>query len=161
MARNDKVDLSYLDSTLNKNIATKIQNDLDSAYRNTYYSDNKDAKFIDSIRRTIDKDLNGLIDRTRLRYNGHNISDLYSRTLANNDDDMIKEFKMALSDESALADMMDMYSQNAVARDLDREIDTVCKYVPKLDEALDIKADHVMCADHFNQDNMEITRLTN
>jgi hypothetical protein len=108
MARNDKVDLSYLDTTLNKNIATKIQNDLDSAYRNTYYSDNKDAKFIDSIRRTIDKDLNGLIDRTRLRYNGHNISDLYSRTLANNDDDMIKEFKMALIDESALADMMDM-----------------------------------------------------
>lgn len=161
MARNDKVDLSYLDTTLNKNIATKIQNDLDSAYKNTYYSDNKDAKFIDSIRRTIDRDLNGLIDRTRLRYNGHNISDLYSRTLANNDDDMIKEFRMALSDESALADMMDMYSQNAVARDLDREIDTVCKYVPKLDEALDIKADHVMCADHFNQDNMEITRLTN
>jgi ABC-type Zn uptake system ZnuABC Zn-binding protein ZnuA len=79
MARKDNVDLSFMNSAINKNIATKIQNDLDSAYRNTYYSDNKDAKFIDAIRRNVDRDLNGLIDRTRLRYNGHNISDLYSR----------------------------------------------------------------------------------
>lgn len=155
------IDLSFFNNALNKNTAQKIQDDLDSAYKNTYYSDNKDAKYIDSIRRTIDRDLNGLMDRTRLRNSGNSISDLYSRTLANKDDDMVREFKQALSDESMLSDLMDMYSQNAIQRDLDREIDVVCKYIPKLDEALDIKADHVLCADHFNQDNMEVTRITN
>ena len=161
MARNSNIDLSFLNTALNRNTAQRVQDDLDSAYKKVYYSDNKDAKYIDSIRRTMDQDLNGLMDRSRLRNSGNSISDLYSRTLANNDDEMIKEFKQALSDESMLSDLMDMYSQNAVQRDLDREIDVVCKYIPKLEEALDIKADHVMCADHFNQDNMEVTRLTN
>lgn len=160
MAKKD-IDLSFLNTALNRGTAQRIQDDLDNAYKKTYYSDNRDAKYIDSIRRIMDRDLNGLIDRTRLRNSGNSISDLYSRTLANNDEDLVREFKQALSDESMLSDLMDMYSQNAVQRDLDREIDVVCKYVPKLEEALDIKADHVMCADHFNQDNMEITRLTN
>ena len=160
MAKKDN-DLSFLNQALNKNIAQSVQKDLDTAYKKTYYSDNRDAKYIDSIRRIMDRDLNGLMDRSRLRNSGNSISDLYSRTLANNDDDMVREFKQALSDESMLSDLMDMYSQNAVQRDLDREIDVVCKYIPKLDEAMDIKADHVLCADHFNQDNMEITRLTN
>lgn len=155
------IDLSFLNTALNRGTAQRIQDDLDSAYKQTYYSDNRDAKHIDSIRRTMDRDLNGLMDRSRLRNSGNSISDLYSRTLASRDEDMVREFKQALSDESMLSDLMDMYSQNAVQRDLDREIDVVCKYVPKLEEALDIKADHVLCADHFNQDNMEITRLTN
>ena len=43
-----------------------------------------------------------------------------------------------------------------VVRDMDREIDVVCKYMPKLEQALDIKEDHVMSADHFNQDSIEI-----
>lgn len=155
------IDLSFLNSALNKSTAQRIQDDLDGAYKSTYYSDNRDAKQIDSIRRSMDRDLNGLMDRSRLRNSGNSISDLYSRTLASKDDDLVREFKQALSDESMLSDLMDMYSQNAVQRDLDREIDVVCKYVPKLEEALDIKADHILCADHFNQDNMEITRLTN
>ena len=74
---------------------------------------------------------------------------------------MLKELQHTLQDESMLSDIMDMYSQNAVLRDMDREIDVVCKYMPKLEQALDIKADHVMSADHFNKDSIEITVNTN
>lgn len=163
MARDNKEDLSFLDPSLNKKIAQKIQTDVDNAYKKTYYTDNKNAKYIDSIRRNMDKDLSGLIDRTKLRNNGNNISQLYARTLATNDNEMMKEFKSILQDESMLSDIMDMYSQNAIQRDIDREIDVVCKYVPKLAAALDIKTDHVLCADHFNKknDNLEINQITN
>lgn len=161
MAKKDKIDLSFLNPTLNKKLATSVQDNFDKAYRQTYFSNNKDAKNIEALRRMADKDLNALMDRTKMRNNGHSISDLYARTLAFNDDDTIMEFKHALQDESMLADLMDMYSQNAVQRDLDREIDVVCKYVPKLEEALDIKADHVLSADHFNQDSITITPITN
>ena len=161
MAKKNKVDLSFLNPTLNKNLATSVQDNIDHAYKQTYFSDNRDSKLIDNLRRKADRDLNALMDRTKMRNNGHSISDLYARTLALNDDDTIMEFKHALQDESMLADLMDMYSQNAVQRDIDREIDVVCKYVPKLEEALDIKADHVLCADHFSQDAVTITPITN
>ena len=162
MAKKKNVDLSFLNPALNKKLATSVQDNIDSAYKQTYFSNAKDAKYIEALRRMADKDLNALMDRTRMRNNGHSISDLYARTLAfSSDDDTIMEFKQALQDESMLTDLMDMYSQNAVQRDIDREIDVVCKYVPKLEEALDIKADHVLSADHFNKDSITITPITN
>lgn len=162
MAKKDKIDLSFLNPALNKKLATSVQDNIDNAYKQTYFSNSKDAKYIETLRRMADKDLNALMDRTKMRNNGHSISDLYARTLAfNTDDDTIMEFKNALQDESMLTDLMDMYSQNAVQRDIDREIDVVCKYVPKLEEALDIKADHVLSADHFNKDSVTITPITN
>ena len=160
MAKKKNDDLSFLNPSLNKKIAQQVQKDLDTSYSNTYFTNNDDSKMLDTIRNRIDKDLNNLIDKTRLRNSGNNISTLYARTLASNEEDTFKEFKHALQDESMLTDLMDMYSQNAVQRDLDREIDVVCKYVPKLAKALDLKMKHVLSADHFNKDNMEITLVT-
>lgn len=161
MAKKDKTDFSFLNPVLNNKLATNIQDTYDKAYKQTYFTNNKDAKYIEAMRRIVDKNLNSLMDKSKIRNNGHSLSDLYARTLAFNGDDALMEFKHALQDETMLADLMDMYSQNAVQRDLDREIDVVCKYVPKLEEALDIKADHVLCADHFNQDSMTINPITN
>ena len=109
----------------------------------------------------MDNDINTLIDKSRIGNNGLNISNLYAKTLASTDDGIIKELKSALQDETMLTDIMDMYSQNAVVRDLDKEIDVVCKYMPKLEEALEIKIDHILSADHFNKDALEIVVNTN
>lgn len=161
MAKKKNSDFSFLNQALNKKLATDIQNSMEDSYKKTYYSDNKDAKQIDAIRRTMDKDLNGLMDRNKLRNDGHSISTLYARTLAMNDDDSLMEFKKALQDESMLTDLMDMYSQNAIQRDIDREIDVVLKYVNKLDTALSIKADSVLKSESFSSDPITITPITN
>lgn len=162
MAKKKKnTDFSFLNQALNKRLSTDIQNSMENSYKKTYYADNKDAKQIDSIRRVIDRDLNGLMDRNKLRNDGHSISTLYARTLALNDDDSLVEFKKALQDESMLADLMDMYSQNAIQRDIDREIDVVLKYVNKLDTALSIKADSVLKSESFSSDPITITPITN
>ena len=158
MARSKReIDFSMMNPKQNLNIAKNIQNNINDIYRNTYYSDNKDSSYIENIRRKVDLDLNYLQDKNKIRNNGVNISDLYAKTLAKTDEGVIRELKGALQDESMITDIMDMYSKNAVLRDLDREIDVVCKYMPKLDQALDIKADHVMSADHFNNDPLELT----
>ena len=161
MAKRSGQDLSFLNTSLNKKLASQIQSELDTAHSRTYFGDNDDSKYIDAIRKRIDKDLNGLIDKTRMRNNGLNISNLYARTLSNGNETELLEFKKALQDESVLSDLMDMYSQNAVQRDMDREIDTVCKYVPNIQKALNIKANHVLCADHFTRDSLNIEVLTN
>ena len=149
-----------MNPNMNKDIASKLQNSISDIYKNTYYSDNKTSSYIDNIRRRMDNDINTLIDKSRIGNNGLNISNLYAKTLASTDDGIIKELKSALQDETMLTDIMDMYSQNAVVRDLDKEIDVVCKYMPKLEEALEIKIDHILSADHFNKDAIELTIAT-
>ena len=148
-------------NNINKKLIQDIQNNINTVYNNTYFSDNKNNSYIDSIRRRIDNDINSLMDKNRLRTNGSNISNLYAKTMAKNDSEIIKELRHTLQDESMISDIMDLYSQNAVLRDIDREIDVVCKYMPKLEQALDIKADHVLSADHFNKDALEIVVNTN
>lgn len=160
MARKNDKDLSHMNPTLNKKLVQQIQDELDTGYKQTYFSDNDDLKNINAIKQRIDRDLVELMDKNKLRNNGNSISNLYARTLASDDGSTFTEFKKALQDETMLADLMDMYSQNAIQRDMDREIDVVCKYVPKLQKALDLKAKHVLSADHFNRDAMKISLIT-
>ena len=160
MAKKNNKDLSHMNPNLNKKIIQRVQDELDTAYKQTYFSDNDDLKNINAIKQRIDKDLTELMDKNKLRNNGNSISNLYARTLASDGENTFTEFKKALQDETMLADLMDMYSQNAIQRDMDREIDVVCKYVPKLQKALDLKAKHVLSADHFNRDSMKISLIT-
>lgn len=160
MAKKDNKDLSHMNPNLNKKLIQRVQDELDTAYKQTYFSDNDDLKNINAIKQRIDQDLTQLMDKNKLRNNGNSISNLYARTLASDDVNAFSEFRKALQDESMLADLMDMYSQNAIQRDMDREIDVVCKYVPKLQKALDLKAKHVLSADHFNRDAMKISLIT-
>ena len=150
-------ELPIVSMDTNKKIASSIQANIDDLYKNTYFTNNDNSKYIDSIKRKMDDDLEGLIDKAKAQNGGTNMADLYARTLARNDTDSLNEIRSALEDETVLADIMDIYSQNALVRDLDREIDTVCKYMPKLDEALDIKKDNVLSADHFNDDAVRIS----
>ena len=150
-------ELPIVSMDTNKKIAGSIQANIDDLYKNTYFTNNDNSKYIDSIKRKMDDDLEGLIDKAKAQNGGTNMADLYARTLARNDTDSLNEIRSALEDETVLTDIMDIYSQNALVRDLDREIDTVCKYMPKLDEALDIKKDNVLSADHFNDDAVRIS----
>ena len=148
-----------MDLSLNKQKAQRIQDNIDKAYQSIYYTDNQDSNAINAIRRQMDTSINGLIDKTKISTGYSNMSKIYAQTLAQNDDTLMRELSHTLQDESMLADIMDLYSQNMITRDMDREIDVVCKYMPKLEEALDIKADHVLTADHFNRDNIRINVL--
>ena len=154
--------MNSIDKSVNKNLAKQIQKNLDDIYRSTYYTDNNTEKYINQIRNQMDRDINGLMDRAKEANGGTNITSLYSRTLAKADDNTMKELRRTLEDDSLLSDIMDLYSQNVVVKDMDKEIDTICKYMPKLEEALDIKTDNVLCADHFNEDTATyINRITN
>lgn len=140
-----------------KEFAMKLQNNLDDLYKSTYYSDNSNSKSINAIRDKMSNILNGLLDKTKTTTGGENISALLSKMYPNDDVSMTKEISSTLQDQALYNDIMDIYSQNIVTRDQDREIDMVCKYMPKLDEALSMKADMVLSADHFEQDALKLT----
>ena len=154
-AARDQNDL-MMSVKLNKKRAEQIQNIVNDIYKRTHYTDTKDSQYLDAIRRNMDYSINGLIDKTKLRTGETNMSAVYARTLSDREDAFSKEIQHTLQDETMLADIMDLYSQNIIIRDQDREIDLVCKYLPKLDQALDIKVDHIMTADHFNKESLII-----
>ena len=73
---------------LNKKLAKQAQDTIDDLYKNTYFSDNKDKQYIDTIKNRMSQSINGLIDKTKIRTGDTNISDLYARTLAKSDTNM-------------------------------------------------------------------------
>lgn len=154
MAKKDKADALMMNVSLNKKIAKRTQDNIDNLYKSTYYSDNKDRQYIDSIRDKMNQTLNGLIDKTRVRSGDTNISDLYARTLAKGDRSL--SIMKDLTDSAMLSDILELYSNNMVIRDMDREIDVVLKYVPRLYQGLRLIKQAVLSADHMDRESTKI-----
>ena len=142
----------------NKKLAQQTQNTIDSIYKNTYYADNKDKAYIDTTRERMSRVINGLIDRTKLRTGETNISGLYARVFAN-DDNTLAAMK-GLTDSSMLSDIMDLYGNNSLIRDIDKEIDTILKYVPRLEKAIKLIKDSVLAADHMSEEDTDISVIS-
>ena len=55
-----------------------------------------------------------------------------------------------------VASIMDSYSKTKWIVDLDNEFDLICKYMPKLQAALDIKRDAVLCSDSYSKEFLNV-----
>ena len=154
MAKNQGNDL-MMSVDFNKKMAKRIQDNIDNLYKSTYYTDNKDKQYIDTIRDMMNQNLNGLIDKTRIRSGESNISDLYARTLAQGDKSL--SVMKDLTDSAMLSDILDLYSNNMVVRDMDREIDVVLKFVPRLQQGLKLIKQSVLASDHMDKESTKIS----
>ena len=142
----------------NKKLAQQTQDNIDSLYKSTYYTDNKDKAYIDNTRERMNRVINGLVDKTKLRTGETNISALYARTFAKGEHTLttMKE----LTDSSMLSDIMDLYGNNIFIRDLDKEIDVILKYVPRLEKAIKLIKDSVLAADHMTEEDTDISVIS-
>ena len=55
-----------------------------------------------------------------------------------------------------VSSIMDSYSKTKWIADLDNEFDLICRYMPKLQAALDIKRDAVLCSDSYNKEFLNV-----
>lgn len=134
-------------------LANGVQSNMDSLYTSTYYNTNRTKKDITTLK----NDINASIDN--LKYNNidavgmPNISKMYSRIFdVQHNADVVKNIEDMFSDNAMMDGVLGAYTQNKYYKELDAEIDTICKYVPKLAEALEVKKDNVLSADHFSKD---------
>lgn len=151
----DSADNLMMNISVNKKIAKRTQDNIDNLYKSAFYSDNKDQQYIDTIRDNMNRTLNGLIDKTRVRSGSSNISELYARTLAQGDKSL--SVMRDLTDSAMLSDILELYSNNMVVRDMDREIDVILKYVPRLAQGLRLIKQAVLSADHMDKDPTKIS----
>ena len=141
------------------NIKDKIIKSRDMLYSDIYYNDNLASEEIKRLKNRVSNAIEKISNNNVASTGVSNISILYTKTMnvqnkANMD--MITELNKALGDRNTMNNIMALYTQNTLIRDMDKEIDMVCKYMPKLEEALDTRREHVLSADHFSKNCLNI-----
>lgn len=143
------------------NIATDAQSNIDKLYSDTHFTSNKNSKDLDSIRKDMDLLIDKITDGNIKNVGVPNISRFYARMGGGSEKDITKRLEETFNDNVLMDNVFSAYAQNKYLKDLDEEIDTVCKYVPKLLEALDTRKDNVLSADHFSKDFINVVNRSN
>ena len=134
--------------------------------RSTYYSTNASdelynritSELDDAIRKVTDGDgeYRDLSNITRLLQKTAGSSDATTQLLSNFGKNNGKDIASALMDNELATSLMETYAKTRWITELDAEYDIVCKYMPKLQSALDIQRDTVLCSDSYSKEFLNI-----
>lgn len=151
-------------STLNQGriekIKSMIQTQINSLYTNTYMSPkqlNNDSENIkNSINDTLEKILKNNEDEI-----GNNTYALFQRlkdTKSKGETGLLDENIADLFDNTELKDaLVPSLVENKLLKQYDEDIDTLCKFMPLMKDALDVLSNHVLCGDRFTKKYMTVT----
>ena len=141
-----------------KRMAGLIQSNSDELYRSTYYSDPSNKQQLSAIKADITASIKDIMDQSADNVGEPNISKLYERMLLNkqNDPNTLSEMDKIFGDNEFVSNLTNSYLDNRWVKAIDTEIDEVCKYMPKLQEALDTIRDNILSADSFSKDFLSI-----
>lgn len=136
-----------------QNMIKGIQGSMDKLYANTYFNTPTNNKALNILKKDIDSSIKGIFDGNVEKVGIPNISSLYKRMDAmQSDPQVMKGIEDIFADKSAMNMISSAYQQNLWIKDMREEIDAICKYMPKLEEALETRKDNVLSADYFNKD---------
>lgn len=156
---NDKTQSVRVSKNL-KDLANSVQQITDDIYANTYYTSRKNSLDLGTIRDGIYKTLDSITQHNINATGKPNISTVYTRMAANAqsgiDKKDLEEFEGIFRDQTLMDTVASYYTANTAIQQYDAEIDLICKYMTKLNEAVEVKKDMVLCADQFNRDFLTI-----
>lgn len=139
--------------SINKRI-DRLAGSLDSIYRDTYKTRPDNKHNLTSIANGIEDNLDTIFDKI----NGQDVSDisrLYIRAI-NKSDNVSKQVAKSLEELfDSDGNILDNVNMNLIRKSIqaqDYQIDLVCKYMPKLKDALDVKKDNVLSSDNFTKE---------
>lgn len=145
-------------------LSSFIQDSLDRLYSNTFFTQPSNKHDLDDIKSRLDSSIDNIISVNRDTTGKATMSSLYSRVFDKNtaitgeDGETGKSLEELLNDNNIMNDtMLGFLNDTTTIFDLDNKIDTILKYMPKLEEALDCRKDNVLSADHFSKDFINIT----
>ena len=146
MAKNEnKASIARINKSINS-----LQNTMNNLYQSTYSTrtDNKTAA--SSIFNTIDDNLDKILNNI----NNQNVSDianLYSRLQSH--ESINRDLEELLTQNGAnIIDSINMDNVRRYIQSMDYQIDLICRYMPKLQDALDIMKDNVLSSDSFTKE---------
>lgn len=163
MAKKD--DRKRSSNNLIKRLSDTVQNNLDYLYTKTYYSQPSNKQDIEDIKNKLDTSIDNIVSINRGNTGTSTMSTLYSRiqqanlpNLGGSGDEQAKKLEELINDNQVIeSGLMGFINNTTTVFDYDNKIDTILKYMPKLQEALDTRKDNVLSADHFSKDFINIT----
>jgi len=140
-----------------KKLEKNIEGNLKSLYTDVKFADPSTSNTIEFMRNKMHRSIDKLMSNNISNSGVSNMSNLWTRTKnVQSDKSIISGIADTFENEALMNNVMSLYSQNSFLRDIDREIDVVCKYMPKLCDALDTRKEHVLSADHFSKTSINI-----
>lgn len=151
MARSDRA-ISRANRNI-QNIAKGINGNMDSLYRSTYMTTSKSNSDLSDLSDKINSSIDKIVTRNMDTIGMPSVSKLYSRiSKKDGNNKVVSELEKMFNNGIVSDNLYELFMSNAYLRELDNEIDTVCKYMPKLEEALAVQKDCILSADHFSKD---------
>jgi hypothetical protein len=139
-----------------------LDNSMNGLYQTTYASRSDNKKDMDSIVTSIDDTIDKIItsgDNPKIS----DISNLYTRI----------QKKKGVSNQQIIDSAMELFADNNIVNTLsvnqdvnkyiqaeDYQYDMICKYMPSIETALEIKRDNVLSSDNFTKDFLNIEATT-
>ena len=157
MARNDRA-INRANKAM-QNIAQGISGNMDALYRSTYMSTPQQSRDLQDLSDQINANIDNIVSANMNIIGEPSVTKLYARLADGKPDDksITKNLESMFDVGIMTDDLYGMFMGNRYLRELDTEIDTVCKYMPRLEEALDVQKDCVLSADHFSKDFLNFT----
>lgn len=157
MARNNR-NISRANRNI-QNIAQGISGTMDSLYRTTYMSSPQQGRDLEDLTAQINDNIDKIVNRNMDTIGMPSVSKLYARAAGTNSmsqNQIMADLEKMFNNGIITDDLYGMFMSNRYLKELDNEIDTVCKYMPKLEEALETQKDSVLSADHFSKDFLNL-----
>ena len=166
MAKNNDSNKKRTGNIINK-LSDTIQNSLDNLYSKTYYSQPSNKQDLENIKNKLDTSIDNIVNVNMNNTGKGTMSTLYSRMqqqtgnspkLGGSNDEGGKKLEELINDNQVIeSGLMGFINNTTTIFDYDNKIDTILKYMPRLQEALDTRKDNVLSADHFSKDFINIT----
>ena len=150
-------------------LSSFIQDNLDKLYTSTYYTTPSNKHDLDHIKSKLDDSIDNIVTSNINNIGKGSLSALYSRmqnftpnnssnsgTNRRNASD--KSLEELLNDNAILeSGLLGFIDDTTSIYDYDNKIDTIIKYMPRLQEAMDCRKDNVLSADHFSKEFINVS----
>lgn len=145
-----------------QSIGQSVSTNMDALYRSTYMTSTTQSKDLKNLTDKINNNIDQIVARNNDTHGMPSVSSLYSRIARNShkdqkSSDFVNGLESMFDNGLVTDDLYDLFMSNRYLRELDNEIDTICKYMPDLEEALMVMKDCVLSADHFSKDFLSLT----
>lgn len=147
-----------------RGLASALIKNMDNLYQKTYYTTADTKNDLENIRIGVNKSIDDILAKNINSHGSSNISTLYLRKFGDEESKNRlnnKKLNELFEDKKVVDNLMSVYNENSYLFDYYNEIDTVLKYMPRLKEALDVRKDNVLSADHFNKNFLTVGEESN
>lgn len=134
---------TYYNRDDSEEMKTQVSDRLDDAIRKSTHGDDEFQNISNTSK----------LFRKLLKPDGSSASAKLDRAFGQGGNDDISTM---FQSPDIVASIMDSYSKTKWIADLDNEFDLICKYMPKLQSALDIKRDAVLCSDSYSKEFLNV-----